>query len=419
MLLISSPSAAPHTRTDDDTCHLSLSFVAQRFLRLARQGGVAAGDISLPDLYRSPASRRFLPGAEEGPERLTHLCVASWDCAQQLFLAERNILHLSWEQPAVSDPSCAAGFKNNMLDTLKVYDKIWACADFVNAALQRQGLSSLTFPTPICAPREDKKRYREVEQLVYTLREAIFSPVFNIPGEFIRGEKYHAGDWKRLLALVGQARQNGGASFFLTQGNMGDARKNILAVLLGFSLFAAENPRAVLLVNTHRTMRSIYAELGPHVRKFFGWGPWGNKNIFIIPANLDEEEQSYLYDMADYYVCCPIAEGQNIPLQEAIQHNCYPVSPLHTAMSEYLDAGLVAEIESRPVSLPPLEYCNAPLPEYIGHISDPLDIADACQRAVDTDEETKRRHIRTLQQEYLNKYTYELLATRLEEALEA
>lgn len=418
MFMISSRTIESHVQTDE-TCHMSLSFAAQRFLQLARQSGLEAESLSLPDLYRSTVSQRFLPGRKEQPNPMIHLCVNSWDCAQRLFCAQKNFFHLSWEQPAISDPSYASGFKNNMLDTLKTYDRIWACADFVTQALQKQGLPSQTFPTPICSPQQNTKRYREVEQIAYSLGKKIFSPVFNIPGEFILGEKYHAGDWKRLLALIVQARQTGDSTFFLTQGCMGDARKNILSVMLGFSLFAAENPQAVLLVKTHRSMRAIYAELAPHIRKFFGWGPWGCKNIFIIPANLDDEEQSYLYDMADYYVCCPIAEGQNIPLQEAIQHNCYPVAPLHTAMSEYLDADLVAKIESRPISLPPLEYCNAPLPQYIGNISDPLDIADACQRAVDTDSAVKIKHIETLQHERLTKYTYNILSSKLKESLEA
>ncbi len=199
---------------------------------------------------------------------------------------------------------------------------------------------------------------------------------------------------------------------------MGDARKNIVAVMLGFALFAADHPHAVLLVKTHRNLREIYTELESHMQRFFGWGPWGCKNIFIIPANLDDVAQAALYDAADYYLCCPIAEGQNVPLQEAIQHHCYPVTPVHTAMAEYLEPDLVASIATQETPLQPLEYCNAPLPTYTGHVADYMDIADACQQAVDTDAHTRAEHLRILQQEHLARYTFTALQSRLKAALE-
>ncbi len=55
---------------------------------------------------------------------------------------------------------------------------------------------------------------------------------------------------------------------------------------------------------------------------------------------------SALYGIADYYVSTSVAEGQNLPLLEAMAHGTIPVSTSNTAMADYVkpdNAFLIAE----------------------------------------------------------------------------
>lgn len=414
MLFITSQSLSAK---GTDTTNLSLSYAVQRFLNLARKSGIDAHELLLPEIYRTEKAKEYMPGSIH-PEKkeLVNLFVGAWDKARML-LGVKNILHLSWEQPYISNPPYRSGFKLNMIDTLKKYDQIWACAEFVNKALRENGINAITMPTPVCEPDFTEEDLSVLENLVITIKSGIFSPTFNTlsPEELCKG--WHNNDWKKLLAMIQDGKKRGPLKIFLTQGNMGDMRKNILGVMSGFSLFSGDNPDAILLIKTHRTIREIYAELGPHIRDYFGWGPWYNNHVFILSANLSSDQQKLLYRASDYYLCCPLAEGQNVPLQEAIQHNCYPVTPVHTAMSEYLDAELITEIPSYAKELTPNDYCNAPLNNYTGYITDTMDIADACQIAFDMPKSERTAKNQELSRKNIAKYTYESLSIKFCEAI--
>ena len=56
-----------------------------------------------------------------------------------------------------------------------------------------------------------------------------------------------------------------------------------------------------------------------------------------------------LYEAADFYLCTSIAEGQNLPMLEAMSFGVVPVSPRHTAMRDYLDNDNSVEVSFRQV----------------------------------------------------------------------
>jgi glycosyltransferase involved in cell wall biosynthesis len=57
--------------------------------------------------------------------------------------------------------------------------------------------------------------------------------------------------------------------------------------------------------------------------------------IVITSQFLTDDEMSAMYGAADFYLCTSVAEGQNLPLLEAMAHGVVPVTPDHTAMSDY------------------------------------------------------------------------------------
>src|ERR1700694_254729 len=54
-----------------------------------------------------------------------------------------------------------------------------------------------------------------------------------------------------------------------------------------------------------------------------------------------------LYPISDFYLCTSVAEGQNLPVIEAMAHGVVPVSTINTAMLDYLSRDNCVEIKTR------------------------------------------------------------------------
>ena len=444
MLLISSPALKKiGTNLNQDSTHLSLGFAARRFAKLATQIGIEVCGIDLTDSCRSSIAmdyyrvqpqinmeedgdtskpRKTSLAKEANNPKVAHLSLAAWTDMRLVTPADMNIAHLSWEQTYLADTPAYESFGTSMSNTLKVFDRIWACADFVSDALKAKGLQNVTtFPTPICLPQIRSGNTKNLEMELRRLNDNIFSPyLLQGPGDIITTATKNcleSDEACRMLDIFRRKKQskNDRLQLFITQGNTGDARKGLFPLLIGFGLFAASFPgEAYLVVKTSpRTRLMILDELNAQTPDQIRWGWWGSKNILFLPGNLTDEAQKELYSIADYYICCPVAEGQNVPLQEAIQCGCYPIAPLHTAMAEYLTEDLISKIPTEMRAMDPLKYCGFPLQSYEGHVADCLDIADACQRAVDTNASTRDRQVRELQEKHLQRYTDAELTVKL------
>ena len=59
--------------------------------------------------------------------------------------------------------------------------------------------------------------------------------------------------------------------------------------------------------------------------------------IAFFNAFLSEAQMTALYSLADFYLCTSVAEGQNLPLLEAMAHGTVPVTTANTAMLDYID----------------------------------------------------------------------------------
>jgi glycosyltransferase involved in cell wall biosynthesis len=70
--------------------------------------------------------------------------------------------------------------------------------------------------------------------------------------------------------------------------------------------------------------------------------------IILISGYLSDEDLATLYRMSNFYLCGSVAEGQNLPLLEAMSYGVVPVSTAHTAMADYLTEDNSVAIRSRP-----------------------------------------------------------------------
>lgn len=130
-------------------------------------------------------------------------------------------------------------------------------------------------------------------------------------------------------------------TIYLSVFNVHDYRKQIEPLVEGFLRFAAHDPNAVLLLKMstpHRAKRLAnrilleeqISDAGRMVR------PMVSDRVWITDGVLTRGEMNRLYDIASFYICTSHAEGQNLPLLEAMARGVVPVTVDHTAMADYI-----------------------------------------------------------------------------------
>lgn len=179
---------------------------------------------------------------------------------------------------------------------------------------------------------------------------------------------------------------------FLSIFNVHDYRKQIAPMIDGFLAMSRAHPDSLLLLKVNSPYRGhesanaflmkeqIFDE--PNLIP-----PLVSERVWLTDDILTREEMNALFDVADFYVCTSHAEGQNLPLLEAMQRGVVPVSVDHTAMADYIDAAsaVVIESERRPLDLRLVKRYG--MTDIQTNYVTPVAVADAMVRALDLSDE--------------------------------
>lgn len=421
----------------------SLSYAAGRFGNAIGNAGFAVSLIADPAAYTLPQAVNALAEANQGDARaagrmakstalgqdsLSHVCVREWNDMRLMPGVALNIAHFSWEGPSFPEAAQSV-FGAGPLPTLRRFDTVLACSQFLADSLANNDVESPIFvPTPIATVQEAAlcSTRSPREALIRELAKngsAVFCPYYHYDPTFpgndwdARHLRLDGNPLSRLLGLLSSKSEllDGGPALFVSQGNPGDGRKNLVTTMEGFGLYAADVSDAYLIVLAPPMSRQKLTDsMGPEAGERFGWGWWGSRNVFILPMHLSNQSQLALYGLADFFLNASRAEGQHVPLQEAIQAGCIPVSTRHTAMNEYLDedASVVIRSEPKPRTLRDPSSGLTYTQEWWE--TDPIDIASACDAASKI-ALGSRPDRRKTSQSRLNSYTHpavsELLST--------
>jgi len=147
-------------------------------------------------------------------------------------------------------------------------------------------------------------------------------------------------------------------TLYLSVFNVHDYRKQVEPLLEGFLRFSERNPNSILLLKMstpHRGKRLAnrilleeqVSDAGRMVR------PMVSDRVWITDGVLTRAELNRLYDAATFYICTSHAEGQNLPLLEAMARGVVPVTVDHTAMSDYIsdNDAVVIPSHTRPLDI--------------------------------------------------------------------
>jgi glycosyltransferase involved in cell wall biosynthesis len=314
--------------------HYSYHFAAERFTAMLARRGHAPCHLLMPEYYATAAA---LP--PRGPGADVHLIFRSTEQLRLLKPAV-NICCFAWEFPVLKEDTLPGEHPfANQHAMLSLCDEIWTPSEAACAVLRAHGLNRVQrIAAPVPLPEGDGPD-RGVARAALAGIDAVtldinFAWPESYQNERAAARKISLGDF-----LTSHQVDEAAPTVFLAILNPEDFRKNLDALLRGFHQLRRLRPDTVLIVKalTSANRYGLGEVAGGVMRNKLAPGTvLCDGGIAIINAWLDEAQMSCLYRLADFYLCTSLAEGQNLPLLEAMAHGTVAVTTANTAMADYI-----------------------------------------------------------------------------------
>ncbi len=239
---------------------------------------------------------------------------------------------------------------------LDLADEIWMpSAHGVDAVRPDIKVPLYEVPAPVLhnivqTPRDRRNDVRERQKILRRLSQVAWRPLAILPRIQPHMNFGSRARELRLPALLDTYYQGETPTIFVSVFNAHDYRKQIGPMLRGFVEFTRTCPNAILLCKVTTVDRGseindvVFREQLLELDRLTP--PLISEKIWLTRDVLTREEMVALYDVADHYICTSHAEGQNLPLIEAMGRGVVPVSTDGTAMDAYIDAETAITIGS-------------------------------------------------------------------------
>ena len=363
--------------------HYSYRFAEAKFLDVFAAHGQPLQLLRMPEYY---ATAQALTASSDGhADRFVHLIFRSTEQIR-LLKPGYNICCYAWEFEVMKDSTGPGEHPfMNQKRMLSICDEVWVPCTFTRDVLTAHGIGNVhVIPAPI--PLPEAPRLPRTEALATIGQIGVMPLLYNFllshadNARAVAAQSQSLIDWLAPLLAPGADTR-----VYLSVLNPEDFRKNLDSLLRGFHYFTQANPSSVLIVKVltapdRFSLDRVIAEVLPN--KLASGTVFDTPGIVFINRYLSEEEMTALYCLADFYLSPSIAEGQNLPLLEAMAHGAVPVSTANTAMADYINAENSFVIESRRAPTPTEHLAGsiAGKPFQVD-LSGPRDVLNALERS--------------------------------------
>jgi glycosyltransferase involved in cell wall biosynthesis len=328
--------------------HYSYHFAAQRFRAMLARQGAAPVELRMPEYYATAAA---LPPGDGGAA--VHLMFRS---TEQLRLLKPaiNICCFAWEFPVLKTDTLPGEHPfANQCAMLSLCDEVWTPSAYACDVLRAHGIDNAhRIPAPVPLPQAGRIGRAAAVSALDTLDAVTLNINFAWPDD--HQDRQTAATATTLGAwFAAHSRPQRKPLVFLSVLNPEDFRKNLDAMLRGFHYVRQQYSHALLIVKvlTARSRFSLAQAAGGVIRNKLAPGTvLRDDGIAIINAYLSDDAMTALYSLADFYLCTSLAEGQNLPLLEAMAHGAVAITPRNTAMEDYITEANAFIIASRMVA---------------------------------------------------------------------
>ena len=331
--------------------HYSYGVVCGKFLHLFEELGVEAVELPMPEIF--PSYREARRSASDQP-RPIHVMFKAFD-EFRLLKGAYNIAHVAWEYSELpsfetmpqNHPKRAYPL-NDYVHALRLLDEIWVGCRYTRDTLQRAGLGNVhVIPAPIAVPEPEPRPRPERDGIA---REALMRGPLQIidatRASILRGqvEDPLAMPGEGLFMRIADSKQRGGR-VLLSVFNPHDPRKNPGPMLAGFQRYCQKRRPSDLLVikvlvdGKYNTLDDVLRVILPRRcrESLCAFELIDCENILLVCGLMSDAEMDRLYRATDFYLCTSSAEGQNLPLLEAMARGVMPIAPATTAMADYIN----------------------------------------------------------------------------------
>lgn len=293
--------------------HYSYKVLKNKYVNLLKDRDIKVSEIIRPEIYKHEIAFKFIKTFHQGD---IHLIFKPFEEIRILKRAY-NIGIIAWEFDCINTKTFDSFPLSNHLRILSLLDEVWVLCEYTKKVLEQYNLKNVyCIPAPVNTTTTNKS---SIDILLNNLPALTLNTINLAPQQ----------TFDILYNNIKPINK-----IYLTIINPWDRRKNIEELITSFAKFSSKYKQALLIVklvidNQGTTLFNINEILAEKIKLT-------SPNIIFISHELTDAEMSVLMQSVDYYYCMSKAEGQNLPLIEAMSLGTVPVSVMHTAMADYI-----------------------------------------------------------------------------------
>lgn len=244
-----------------------------------------------------------------------------------------NICVFAWEFDKLPKKSKEQNgiFKKDYADALKRFDAVITLSSYAQETLKSYDIESFVLPSATMEPLDvssesidDLICYPVTTQKDYYKRPGIAKTLKNIFDDSPYEE--------RFLYIL----------------NPHDIRKNFGNLVTAFHKFAEDHPNATLILKMTAQGDLTKLQEAAFKREFPSFNKTMFKNVYFIPERLTDKELQLLMQSCETYISPSRAEGQNLPLCEAMYSGRVTIAPDHTSMKDFINTNSTILLDHHP-----------------------------------------------------------------------
>lgn len=401
--------------------HYSYRSVRDKFCDMLNDVGESWVDVLHPEIYRdfnlAPTVFKHFTGKK------VHI---SFKPTQYLRAAGgfTNVAHIAWEferlrSKYTTQPVLPA---NDDLRMLSAFDQVWVGCEFTKTVLEKHGLKKVfTVPAPIKIPAENillRTQGARLTRLDQIKKLAIKCFPLSVRNHGFLYAQHSTNKTPRELSRVVQQVVTHGGKAYLQILNPHDSRKNLKKLVKAFHAFHYKNPNTVLI------LKFTSPEKNEAVYEILRWflddsHALDAEGVYFTTDYIPEAIKSEFMSVFDFYLSPSRAEGQNLPLQEAMACGLVPITTKNTAMLDYVSEDNSILIKSKLREITHLDTADHSIWGFEWHDCTELDIYKALCSSLSTaseDLDSKRAAGRAVINE---KYSYPAVHKLMSAALQS
>ena len=333
-----------------------------------------------------------------------------------------NIAHVAWEFEKLRSKYSMTPVlpANDDLRMLRAFDQIWVGCEFTKSVFEAHGLTQVhVVPAPIKVPllrqivREPEKRDLRLEKIKRS--NIMCWPISVRNHGFMYASEALKKNPSELSSLLKKAYKSKG-KVFLQIVNPHDRRKNLKKLIKAFHALNYKYPNSSLI------LKFTSPEKGEKVYEILRWflddsHALDADGVYFTTDYIPEENKYEFMSLFDFYVSPSRAEGQNLPLQEAMICGLVPISTCNTAMLDYIKSENAFLINGNKEEITHLTNPDETMWGFNWYESNELDIFSALDKALQASEEELQFKRKLAQQIIAEKYSIDSVTLLIEKAL--